>query len=252
MNVKQGVSQEARVPMEEYAGSLVNRAPHVRHPRGVLREVATEYVVRSDALEGLSDAALLARLLRGKVAAAEDLLRTVGRVPGLVRLTATELMEHYGLTGPQAEKLRLALELGRRVPFPSVPPVEIGRPADVADLLLFSGPWEQEHLWVVLLNMRHVVLAVELLYRGTLDRIVVRPAEVFRGAIRHNAAAAVLAHAQPSGAPDPSPEDLRLTCELIALGRRLDVPVLDHLILGSGRWVSLREQQPGLWDGNTS
>jgi DNA repair protein RadC len=212
-----------------------------------LREAPVPYTLRSDAPEHMSDALLLARLLRRNLTEVERMLRAVGGLPDLARLTTGELMVEHGLTLHQAERLRLIFELGRRLPFPSLPPTHIRTPADVAALFLQSEPWEQEQLWVVLLTTRHAVISVETLYGGTLDRIVVRPAELFRSAIRQNAASIVVAHCHTSGVPEPSPEDVRLTREIIDLGRRLDLRVLDHLILGHGRWVSLREWRPALW-----
>ncbi len=100
---------------------------------------------------------------------------------------------------------------------------------------------------VVALTTRRAVIAVETLYVGTIDTILIRPAEVFRSAIRVNAAAIVVAHSQPSGDPEPSKEDVRITRELITAGRMLDMDVLDHLVVGKGRWITLREWQAGLW-----
>ncbi len=200
----------------------------------VLRETARRYRIRPDAPEGPSDALLLARLLR-----------QVGGWPGLLRLTTGNVQHQHGFTLQQAGRLSMALEIGRRVPFPSTLPTVIRSARDIGDLVLPLEPPDQEQFWVVLLTTQHTVIAVETVYIGTIDRIAVRPADVFRAAIRRNAAAIVVAHAQPGG--EPSREDVQVTRVLLAAGRLLDVPQLDHLMFGQGRWFSLSEWQPAVW-----
>ena len=99
---------------------------------------------------------------------------------------------------------------------------------------------EQEELRVVLLNTKNVVIAMVTVYAGNLAGSSVRVGEVFRDAVRRQAAALVVAHNHPSGDPAPSAEDLRITAELGQAGRLLDIELLDHLVIGHGRWVSLR------------
>ncbi len=213
----------------------------------VLRETAPRYRIRSDAPKVLSDALLLARLLRRSITRCATLLRHVGSWPGLRRLNTGDLQHQHGFRLHEAERLRIALELGRCVPFPSTLPTVIRSARDVADLVLPLEPTVQEQFWVVLLTTQHTVIAVETVYIGTIDCIAVRPADVFRTAIRRNAAAIVVAHAQPSGEPEPSPEDVQVTRVLLAAGQILNVPLLDHLIVGNNRWLSLREWQPSIW-----
>jgi DNA repair protein RadC len=93
---------------------------------------------------------------------------------------------------------------------------------------------------VLLLDTKNVVTAERTVYRGNLAGSSVRVGEVFRDAVRACAAAIVVAHNHPSGDPSPSAEDLRITAELAEAGRLLDIEVLDHLIIGRGRWASLR------------
>jgi DNA repair protein RadC len=93
---------------------------------------------------------------------------------------------------------------------------------------------------VALLNTKNVVTGVVTVYVGNLAGSSVRVAEVFRDAIRRNAAAILVAHNHPSGDPAPSGEDLRITAELAAAGRLLDVELLDHLVITRDAWISLR------------
>jgi DNA repair protein RadC len=113
-------------------------------------------------------------------------------------------------------------------------------------LTVEMGALEQEELRVVVLNTKHHVLDVVTVYRGTINSSAVRVAEVFKAAIRCNAAAIILAHNHPSSDPSPSSEDLAVTREVLAAGTLLGIELLDHLVIGGGgRWVSLRERGLG-------
>jgi DNA repair protein RadC len=103
----------------------------------------------------------------------------------------------------------------------------------------------QEELWVVLLDTRNRVLKTQVIYKGSLNTSVVRVAEIFRPAIAHAAAAIILAHNHPSTDPSPSPEDIRVTREIVQAGKLFDIPLLDHLIIGCNRFVSLKERALG-------
>ena len=107
------------------------------------------------------------------------------------------------------------------------------------------GLLEHEQMRLLLLDTKHHLIAAVTLYAGTVDECHVRVAEVFREAVRRNAAALIVAHNHPSGAVDPSPEDVRVTTEIVQAGRLLDVEVLDHLILGHDRYTSLHERGLG-------
>ena len=104
---------------------------------------------------------------------------------------------------------------------------------------------DQEHLRLILLDTRNRVLRTPTLYIGSLNTSVVRVGELFRAAIRENAAAFIVAHNHPSGDPAPSPEDISVTRQLVQAGKLLDIAVLDHIIIGSGRFVSLKQRGLG-------
>ena len=82
-------------------------------------------------------------------------------------------------------------------------------------------------------------------YRGSLNASLIRVGEVYKEALRRNSAAIIVAHNHPSGDVTPSPEDVLVTREIVQAGKLLDCDVLDHLIIGQGRFVSLRERQLG-------
>lgn len=122
----------------------------------------------------------------------------------------------------------------------------IQTPADVAKLMqLEMGLLEKEELRVIVLDTKNNVRVIETLYQGSVNAAVVRVAEVFRAAILHNGVSIILAHNHPTGSPEPSPEDVRVTELIYQTGRNLDINVLDHLIFGGNRFVSLKERRLG-------
>ncbi len=145
----------------------------------------------------------------------------------------------------KATQLKAALELGRRlaVVSPQSRP-QVRSPADVANLLMLEmSLLEQEHLRAILLDTKNNLLRVATVYTGSLNTAVVRVGEVFREAIRANCASIIVVHNHPSGDPTPSPEDVRVTEMLVVeAGKLLDVAVLDHVVIGRNRYVSLKER----------
>lgn len=200
--------------------------------------------------EALSTAELLAILLRvgipgeNAVQLGTRLLKTFGGLSGLHRASFHELQAQRGVGVAKAAQIKAAIELGRRMVAAS--PEErpaIHSPADAAALVLYEmSALSQEHLWVILTDTRNRVMHIEKMYRGSLNASTVRVGEVFRAAIQRNAAAILVVHNHPSGDPTPSPEDITLTRALIQAGRLLDIEVLDHLVIGQGRFVSLKER----------
>ncbi len=102
---------------------------------------------------------------------------------------------------------------------------------------------DKEHFWILCLNTKNHILRVELITLGVLDQTVVHPREVFRPAVGCSAKCIILAHNHPSGDPTPSDRDEALTRRLIDCGKLLDIPILDHVVIGEGdRYWSMREQ----------
>ena len=188
----------------------------------------------------LPDDELLALLLGGRDAAAAA--RTVLEPGGLGRLASTEIGDLASIGHRRAAGLVAAVELGRRIAtaWPAAG-WRIRAPADLAERLMPAmGHLEREELRVVLLNTKNTVTGMATVYVGNLAGSSVRVGEVFRDAVRRQAAAMVVVHNHPSGDPAPSAEDLRITRELVEAGRLLDIELLDHVVIGHGRWVSLR------------
>ena len=109
-------------------------------------------------------------------------------------------------------------------------------------LILQMGRLEREELRVVMLDTKNHVLRVATVYQGNVSSSLVRVGELFRDAVRLNAAGVILVHNHPSGDPSPSPDDLHLTAEALAAGRLLDIQLLDHLVIGHDAYVSLRDR----------
>ena len=174
--------------------------------------------------------------------------RLLARAEGsLRRLAALELgaLEAVPGVGPATAACVLAaLELGRRAATEA--PEERARIQGPGDVFLRLGPRlrdaRQEEFHAVLLDTRHRVLRDALVTRGTLDASLIAPREVFRLGVLEGAAAVILVHNHPSGDPTPSPDDRAVTRQLVAAGRALGIPVLDHVILGDGRFHSLAEE----------
>lgn len=195
---------------------------------------------RDPGQRALSDEALLARIV-GPEAAAGVLARVDG-LAELARLEAGELARLPGIGARRAMRISAALELGRRAAtaWPDLPWV-VRSPADVAERLMAEmGLLEREELRVLLLTTKNAVSATSTVYVGNLAGSSVRVGEVFRDAVRRCAAGIVVVHNHPSGDPSPSAEDVRITGEISAAGALLDIALLDHLVIGHGRWVSLR------------
>ena len=201
----------------------------------------------------LSDAELLAILLRVGVAGtnvvqlAQQLLTERGGWPGLLRAEYADLCRRHGLGEAKTAALKAALEIGRRLLLTEHEQrVQIKSPTDVAQLLMLEmSHLDQEHLRTVLLDTKNRVQGISTVYVGSLNTSLIRVGEVFKEALKKNSAALIVVHNHPSGDPTPSPEDVLVTREIVAAGLLLDIEVLDHLVIGQGRFVSLRERRLG-------
>lgn len=203
--------------------------------------------------QALANAELLAIILRtgtrdeNVIRVAQRLLATFGGLTGLARASNSELIKAKGLGSAKVAQVKAALELGRRLVVEA--PEErhqIRSPADAANLLMTEmSLLEQEHMRVMLLDTKNRVLATKEVYKGSLNTSLIRVGELFREAVRANCASLIVVHNHPSGDPTPSPEDVAVTKQIVEAGRLLDVDVLDHVIIGQGRFVSLKERGLG-------
>jgi DNA repair protein RadC len=200
-----------------------------------------------------SDAELLALLLEGGratdagVCLAERVLEAAGGLGRLDRLGRLDGAVLPGFWPRRAAMLRAALELGRRA---QALPLGVGSPVRDAESVWahFRGRLPQldrEAFYVLLLDGKNRVQAEVRVSEGSLTAALVHPREVFAPAIRDGAAALILVHNHPSGDPTPSAEDVALTERLRQVGDLVGVRILDHVVVGRGRWVSMAEA--GSW-----
>ena len=203
--------------------------------------------------QALTNAELIAILLRvgtkgeSAVDVGQRLLTKFQGLSGLHRAPFDELKNQHGMGTAKASQIKAAIELGRRlmVGSPEERP-SINSPADAAELLRYEmSALEQEHLRIILLDRRNRVLDIVEVYKGSVNSSQVRVGELFKEAIRNNASAIVVVHNHPSGDPTPSPDDIAVTRAIVQSGKLLDVDVLDHLVIGQGKWVSLKERGLG-------
>jgi DNA repair protein RadC len=178
---------------------------------------------------------------------AQELLARFGDLPGLVHACETEIVQVDGIGPAQAARIKAALEFGRRLVLATPEDrLQVRSPSDVAQMLMAEmAQLEQEHFRVLYLDTRNRLLGVETLYVGSLNASHIRVGEVFRDAVKRNCAAIIVAHNHPSGDPTPSPEDVAVTRQLVEAGKLLDIEVLDHMVIGHQRFVSLRERGLG-------
>lgn len=203
--------------------------------------------------QSLSQAELLAILLRvgvpgeNAVQVGQRLLSELGGLAGIHRASFDEVCAQHGIGPAKAAQIKAAIELGRRLAAaaPEERPT-VHSPEDAAALVQYEmSALEHEELRVVLLDVRNRVLDVQTVYRGSTTSAQVRVGELFKAAVRRNATAIIVIHNHPSGDPSPSPEDIALTRAIVQAGNLLDVGVLDHLVIGRGRYVSLKERGLG-------
>lgn len=198
----------------------------------------------------LSDSELLAIFLRTGVAGrsavdlGRELVARYGGLRGLFAAPAERLMAERGLGPAKYAQLQAVLELARRHLAEQLAERDALRDPDDAARYVTARLREElrEVFLVLFLDTRHRVIAIEELAHGTLDGASVYPREVLRRVMQHNAAAVILAHNHPSGVPEPSAADRRLTQRLGETLKLIDVRVLDHLIVGEGRPVSMAQR----------
>ena len=199
-----------------------------------------------------SDACSLAELLAviiggsSQIEAADRLLAQFGSIQKIAQAHVNEISGIPGVSNLTALRLKAALALGRKLLQPEDTRPNIHSPGDAAQILMpMLAHREQEYMVVMPLDTRNRMLDVVEVYHGSLNSSMVRIGELFKPALQRNAAAILIAHNHPSTDPTPSPEDVSVTRAVVQAGKLLDVSVLDHLVIGLSRWVSLKEKGLG-------
>ncbi len=226
---------------EPMYSSAVREMPQEDRPRERLARLGPE---------ALRDAELLAVLFRtgtrrlGAVALAEEAIRHFGDLRRLARASVEELQQVSGLGAVKAIEIKAALELGKRLAaYTNLDRYKIGSADDVARLLMVRfKDCETEEFKCLLLNAKHELQKIVDISRGGIDGTSALPRDVFRQAVRESAAAVIVCHNHPSGDPEPSRDDLALTKRLADAALLLGISLLDHMIFGDGRYVSMKER----------
>ena len=156
-------------------------------------------------------------------------------------LTIQEMLEFEGIGLAKAARIRAAAELGRRLALTSNQQQQIKSPEDVKNYVMEDMRYyDREHFKCLILHRKNQGISLETISIGGLANALVHPREVFKPAVKRSAAAVILIHNHPSGDPTPSKEDINITKRLIESGKLLGIEVLDHIIIGDGRYFSLK------------
>ncbi|MBX3097044.1 MAG: DNA repair protein RadC [Fimbriimonadaceae bacterium] len=201
---------------------------------------------------GISSAATTDLLAIALSRAPDDLVSNEGLAPKFLRqhtlkeindISFGELKDEVGLEEFESLRFLVSIELGRRSgALQSGKRTEVLSDVDAYEHLKDLANEKQEKFVALLLDSKANLLRKETVHIGTVNMSVVGSREVFREAVRYNAVQIIVAHNHPSGDPEPSPEDIEVTKRLMEAGELLDIPVLDHLIIGQGKYVSLRKR----------
>ena len=199
----------------------------------------------------LSEAELIAILMRAgtrnrsAVDVAKDLMsQHENSIAALAKLTVHELMKIKGIGTAKAVSIAAALELGRRRATETAQQKnQISSSVDVYELIHSRmRDLTREEFWIILLDRRSKVIAVEEIHIGGMSAMVVDPKIIFQKALERKASSVILSHNHPSGSPSPSMEDIRLTEKVKLAGSYIDIRVLDHIIIGEGSYYSFADE----------
>ena len=213
-------------------------------------------------IEYMTDQELMAKISGCPLSVAEDVLISYeGNLAQMAGSTAKQMRKITGIGKVRSEKIIAAFELGKRLARFHAEKETITAPADVASLMMSKMRYLQKEVTVVLcLDTKGgvtstgkageiasnvtwgKVLGETTIFEGTLNSCMFHPREIFRFAIEESANSIVLVHNHPSGDPQPSQEDIRATKQLIEAGNQIGIKVLDHVIIGDGIFVSLKEE----------
>lgn len=180
---------------------------------------------------------------RSALGLAEQVLTQCEGLRGVATASLEDLEKIKGIGPVKAVEILASVELGKRLV--ALAPEErpcIRGPQDVANLLMPEmRDLKKEYLKSLLLDSKNRVMKIQTVSIGILDSSLVHPREVFKDAIVASSAAIIVAHNHPSGDPTPSPEDKRITQRLHEAGQLIGIDLLDHIVIGDNRWVSLKQ-----------
>ncbi len=218
----------------------VHDLPLSERPRERLMKLGAEALSAQEIL-----ALILGRGTKGEsvMVIAQNLIREFGNLKGIANASVEELMKVKGVGQAKATQLKAAFELGKRLeaPFDEGKKIAVKSPEDVVRLIKTElKDKKKEHFFVILLDTRNQYLGKDKVSVGSLDTSIVHPREVLKPALSLSAASVILVHNHPSGDPEPSEEDIKLTKRLVEAAEIMGIDVLDHIIIGDKKYLSLK------------
>lgn len=175
---------------------------------------------------------------------ANNLINKAKGLKGIIDFTPEEFMEYKGIGKAKGTQLCAVIELSKRINKSNYQgEVIFNSPDDVAALMMSELRYlRQEHLYSLLLDVKNKMIGKVLISKGGLSSSVVHPREVFKLAIKKSCASIILVHNHPSGEPNPSSNDIDITKRLYSVGEIIGIEVIDHIIIGDGKYISLKEK----------
>ena len=237
-------------PQPKPAAETVVRDRYSPAMKGMPAEERPRERLHAYGAQALTTAELIAILIRtgnaqrSAVSLGEFLLAEFGSIKGVATASVEQLAAVKGLGTAKAAQIKAAIEFGNRLSlFTEEGRPAIGGPRDVSNLLMPDLRYQKkEHLKSILLDTKNKVLAIKTVSVGDLSSSIVHPREVYKDAVLASAASIIVAHNHPSGDPTPSAEDVAVTKRLIQSGEIMGIDLLDHIVLGDGTFVSLKER----------
>lgn len=218
----------------------INEIPSGERPREKLLFYGAQF---------LSNEELLAIILRtgnkdsNVVELSYRIIHSVVGLNGLFKASAKELMKVKGVKEAKATQILAMCELYKRFKVSELTQVKISKPSDVAELVLDElRMLRQEVLILITLDTKNKVISKKEIFKGGLNSSLVHPREIFREAVKDSAASIIICHNHPSGDPTPSRDDINITTRLKECGKMMGIELLDHLIIGDNRFISLKEK----------
>ena len=220
---------------------LIKEMPEQERPR--------ERLV-SNGVKSLSNVELLAILLRtgnknkSVIELSKDVLYNLKKFEDFKKITYEELLKIHGIKEAKATTIIAAIELGRRIlKDEEVQNNKITSSHDVYYELKEIAENEQETFYCVYLNTKLNIIKKEQIYKGTVNKIVIHPREIFKNAIKYNSSYIILVHNHPTGDSNPSKADITTTEQLIEVSNIINIEILDHIIIGKNQFYSYKEKQ---------
>lgn len=220
---------------------LIKEMPEQERPRERLS---------SNGVKGLSNVELLAILLRtgnknkSVIELSKDVLYNLNNFEDFKKITYEELLKIPGIKEAKASTIIAAIEFGRRIlKNEEVVNNKITSSHDVYYELKEIAENEQETFYCIYLNTKLNIIKKELIYKGTVDKIVIHPREIFKNAIKYNSSYIILVHNHPTGDSKPSKADLITTEQLIEVAHIINIEIIDHIIIGRNEFYSYKENR---------